>query len=261
MNGNDNTMMAKIGGLTTLLQNTQAKMESSLTAKLTKRYIGCFIDDGNRHLSHNYKNLGHGITLAKCRENCKGYRYLGLQNSDQCFCGNQLVNAKYPKRPDSDCRYACKGEPSRKCGSAWRNSIYTDVSLSLYHYMCKNIVGSENHVNTIRLMNAVCDNVSRDKTRVDIASGSFGEGLQMLGSDLDIMWVLQFIEVHDTTTSKVVNPIKPYLSLTTDDTKPGFAMLRLHHLLIYLPDSGTVFLPFTFDVHVQFGVILTCQHL
>ncbi|CAG2205569.1 unnamed protein product [Mytilus edulis] len=99
-----------------------------------------------------------------------------------------------------------------------------EVSLSLYHYMCKNIVGSENHVNTIRLMNAVCDNVSRDKTRVDIASGSFGEGLQMLGSDLDIMWVLQFIEVHDTTTSKVVNPIKPYLSLTTDDTKPGFAI-------------------------------------
>ncbi|VDI74193.1 Hypothetical predicted protein [Mytilus galloprovincialis] len=76
-------------------------------------------------------------------------------------------------------------------------------------------------------MNAVCDNVSRDKKRVDIASGSFGEGLQMLGSDLDIMWVLQFIEVHDTTTSKVVNHIKPYLSLTTDDTKPGFAMLRL----------------------------------
>ncbi|CAG2185946.1 unnamed protein product [Mytilus edulis] len=93
--------------------------------------------------------------------------------------------------------------------------------------MCKNIVGSENHVNTIRLMNAVCDNVSRDKTRVDIASGSFGEGLQMLGSDLDILWVLQFIEVRDTTTSKVVNPIKPYLSLTTYDTKPGFAMLRL----------------------------------
>ena len=81
-------------------------------------------------------------------------------------------------------------------------------------------------------MNAVCDNVSRDKTRVDIASGSFGEGLQMLGSDLDIAWVLQFIEVRDTTTSKVVNPIKPYLSLTTYDTKPGFAMLRLvrgHH--------------------------------
>ncbi|VDI56363.1 Hypothetical predicted protein [Mytilus galloprovincialis] len=64
-----------------------------------------------------------------------------------------------------------------------------DVSLSLYHYVCKNIVESENHVNTIRLMNVVCDNVSRDKTRVDIASGSFGEGRQMLGSDLDIMWV------------------------------------------------------------------------
>ncbi|CAC5425476.1 unnamed protein product [Mytilus coruscus] len=76
-------------------------------------------------------------------------------------------------------------------------------------------------------MNAVCDNVSRDDTRMNITSGSFGEGLQMLGSDLDIMWVLQFIEVHDNIKSAVFNPSKPYLSLMTEDTKPGFAMLRL----------------------------------
>ncbi|CAG2253184.1 unnamed protein product [Mytilus edulis] len=58
----------------------------------------------------------------------------------------------------------------------------------------------------------------------------------LLGSDLDIMRVLQFIDDHDTKTSKVVNPIKPYLSMTTDDTKSGFAMLRL----VSSPYSGVL---------------------
>ncbi|XP_052077208.1 xylosyltransferase oxt-like [Mytilus californianus] len=137
MKGSDNTMMAKIEGLKQLLQNTQGKIETSLTAILKKvdsiqsnqgdkhGYIGCFLDASSRHLSHRYKNFGDAITLAKCRENCKGYKYAGLQYSVQCFCGNQLENTKYPKRPDSECNTKCRGEPSRMCGGTWRNSIYT----------------------------------------------------------------------------------------------------------------------------------------
>ncbi|CAC5364335.1 THAP2 [Mytilus coruscus] len=102
-----------------------------------------------------------------------------------------------------------------------------DVSLSLYHYMCKNIVGTENHVKTIRLMNTVCDNLSSDYRKVHITSGSFGEGLEMRGSDIDIMYVLTFIEVHDKIKSIVFSPIKTYFVLTTEDTKAGFTMLRL----------------------------------
>ncbi|XP_071128240.1 xylosyltransferase oxt-like [Mytilus edulis] len=137
MKGSDNAMMAKIEGLKQLLQNTQGKIESSLTA-ISKKvdsiqssqgdkngYIGCFQDDNSRHLKHRYQNLGNAITLAKCRENCKGYKYAGLQYSVQCFCGNQLVNSKYPKKPDSECNTKCRGEPSRACGGTWRNSIYT----------------------------------------------------------------------------------------------------------------------------------------
>lgn len=44
-------------------------------------YIGCFQDDNSRHLKHRYQNMGNAITLAKCRENCKGYKYAGLQVS------------------------------------------------------------------------------------------------------------------------------------------------------------------------------------
>ncbi|XP_052078032.1 uncharacterized protein LOC127715971 [Mytilus californianus] len=102
-----------------------------------------------------------------------------------------------------------------------------DMSLSLYHHMCKHLVGTENHVKTIRLMNAVCDDLLSGIPSVTITSGSFGEGLQMLGSDLDIMAVLKYIEVHETIASNAFDPMKTHFALMTEDTKPGFAMLRL----------------------------------
>ncbi|XP_052078288.1 uncharacterized protein LOC127716215 [Mytilus californianus] len=102
-----------------------------------------------------------------------------------------------------------------------------DLSISLYHYLCKNIVGTENHVKTIRLMNTVCDHLSSEDNRVYITSGSFGEGLEMRGSDIDIMFVLKRIEVNEKIISHFFNPKKTYFSLKTEDTKPGFAMLCL----------------------------------
>ncbi|CAC5364435.1 unnamed protein product [Mytilus coruscus] len=69
-------------------------------------------------------------------------------------------------------------------------------------------------------MNRVCDNLSCSEQIVPITSGSFGEGQQMCGSDLDIMYVSDYIEVHDNTTPIVFNPSKTYFSMMTDDTKP-----------------------------------------
>lgn len=105
--------------------------------------------------------------------------------------------------------------------------IVLDVSLALYHHMCKHVVGTENHIKTIRLMNTVCDSLSSEGRKISITSGSFGEGLEMCGSDLDMMYVLPSIEVHENTTPLYFNPSKTYFSLLTEDTKPGFAMLRL----------------------------------
>ncbi|XP_052078030.1 uncharacterized protein LOC127715968 [Mytilus californianus] len=76
-------------------------------------------------------------------------------------------------------------------------------------------------------MNTVSDNLSSDNIKVSIISGSFGEGLQMIGSDLDIMFVIKPIEVHDNITSIVFNSKTTYFSLMTEDTKPGYVMLRL----------------------------------
>lgn len=100
-------------------------------------------------------------------------------------------------------------------------------SISLYQYMCTHIVGTEKYVKTIRMMNAVRDDVSSEDENICITSGSFGEGLEMRGSDIDIMYIDKSTEVHENITSSVYSPLKTYLSMASQETKPGFTILRL----------------------------------
>ena len=51
------------------------------------------------------------------------YKYAGVQNGDQCFCGDTY--GKYTKKPDSECNKTCRGESTQMCGGRWRNAIYS----------------------------------------------------------------------------------------------------------------------------------------
>ncbi|CAC5406422.1 unnamed protein product [Mytilus coruscus] len=98
------------------------------------------------------------------------------------------------------------------------------VSLTLYRYLCENIVGTKNHVKTIRLLNTIRDNGTSTESEASITSGSFGEGLEMRGSDLDMMASSKFIEVYaDEKTTH--NSMLTYYKMETDDVKPGFTQL------------------------------------
>ncbi|XP_076086785.1 cyclic GMP-AMP synthase-like receptor 2 [Mytilus galloprovincialis] len=77
-------------------------------------------------------------------------------------------------------------------------------------------------------MNTVRDNLSSYKSRTIITSGSYGEGLEMRGSDLDIMQVEKSIKVN-ADKQPDFNPSITYLSMDTDDVKPGFTQLRLEY--------------------------------
>ncbi|VDI02882.1 Hypothetical predicted protein, partial [Mytilus galloprovincialis] len=103
-----------------------------------------------------------------------------------------------------------------------------DASIALYQHMSENIVGTEEHVKTIRKMNTVRDNLSNTEYDTTITSGSFGEGLDMRGSDIDLMRVLQFIEVCENINVPI-NPAKAYFTMNIDDSQPGFIRLRLIH--------------------------------
>ncbi|XP_071126808.1 uncharacterized protein [Mytilus edulis] len=59
-----------------------------------------------------------------------------------------------------------------------------------------------------------------------ITSGSFGEGLDMRGSDLDVMLVAKTIEVYEDEKIRF-NPYMRYCRMEIDDVKPGFTKLLI----------------------------------
>ncbi|XP_076085584.1 uncharacterized protein LOC143056377 [Mytilus galloprovincialis] len=102
------------------------------------------------------------------------------------------------------------------------------MSICLYNHLCHNIVGSEDYVRLIRLINALTDRITSNtlcKTR--ITSGSFGEGLELKGSDLDIMLTDPGKEVIEQMKHQDYHSDKTYYLVETNDIKPGFAYLRL----------------------------------
>ena len=52
----------------------------------------------------------------------KDYRYFGLQNSEECYCGND--DSKFIPAPTRECNYPCSGSQDEKCGASWRLSAY-----------------------------------------------------------------------------------------------------------------------------------------
>ncbi|CAC5414204.1 unnamed protein product [Mytilus coruscus] len=101
-----------------------------------------------------------------------------------------------------------------------------NASIALYHNLCQNIVGTEEHVKAIRMINAVRDNLQSDKYSTIITSGSFGDGLDMQGSDIDVMLVMNYTEVCEGK-QVCFDADKIYVTMETDDTHPGFTKLRV----------------------------------
>lgn len=98
---------------------------------------------------------------------------------------------------------------------------------ALYHFMCHHIVGTEDHIKQIRLFNAARDNLTYNELIRTITSGSFGEGLQLRGSDIDIVLVQKCSEVYDVQPRFL--PSMSSLSMDTYNVKPGFTQLRLEY--------------------------------
>ncbi|PAA60591.1 hypothetical protein BOX15_Mlig004080g1, partial [Macrostomum lignano] len=86
------------------------------------RHLGCFLDKGSRDL-RKYAGSGR-MTVSKCYKLCRGksYMYFGVQNGNQCFCGNSY--GRYGVRRITECRKRCSGDKSTYCGASWRNSVY-----------------------------------------------------------------------------------------------------------------------------------------
>lgn len=106
------------------------------------------------------------------------------------------------------------------------DSLTQNMSTALYRLMCQNIVGSEEHVKRMRLMNTVRDNWVSNSRHTTITSGSFGEGLDLKGSDIDFMHVQKGCEVDEDVKPRLDASLT-YVAMKTDNVKPGFTQLIL----------------------------------
>ncbi|CAC5393751.1 unnamed protein product [Mytilus coruscus] len=103
--------------------------------------------------------------------------------------------------------------------------IDKEVCRRLYHYLCKTI-GSEEVVIIRRRFFASVDYFTERTDCTLISSGSRAEGLEM-GSDLDIMWLFEFVHIsEERTTDSFLIPNN--IVMDTDECKPCFSQLKGH---------------------------------
>lgn len=77
-----------------------------------------------------------------------------------------------------------------------QNQLELETALvRLYKYLCEEVVGSENIVRYRRLYYNLHDELSNDNEYELISSGSKVEGLDLPGSDFDVMLLLKSWEV------------------------------------------------------------------
>ncbi|XP_071142143.1 cyclic GMP-AMP synthase-like receptor [Mytilus edulis] len=153
-------------------------------------------------------------------------------------------------------------------------STKDELSLTLYHYLSR-IIGAEDIVKTRQNTFKVMDFVMNDNDgftfissgskaeeecllnklilrkeilsqgvsclraqkfgNVIISTGSRAEGLDLKGSDFDVMNMLDDCQVHENINNVINGPLKVPILMETNDTKPGFTKLKVYPIFNRLP--------------------------
>ncbi|XP_063447770.1 uncharacterized protein LOC134727322 [Mytilus trossulus] len=107
-------------------------------------------------------------------------------------------------------------------------------SLNFYKYLCQKI-GSRAIVKGRRLIYISRDLGSSDTFTPHIASGSKGEGLDLKGSDFDVMIISPLYVVYKSDKD-VVQDWRTVLLMDTEDSPPCFTQLQLYTNVNNLPN-------------------------
>ncbi|CAC5369762.1 unnamed protein product [Mytilus coruscus] len=106
-------------------------------------------------------------------------------------------------------------------------TLESNYSLQLFEFLCK-IVGSKKDVRARRIFFKVLDHAIQysPEWRV-VTSGSKAEGLDLPGSDLDIMYINQVDTVYNTK-SEIPSDLPYALYFDFENTPPGYVHIKLH---------------------------------
>ncbi|KAL5608539.1 hypothetical protein FOBRF1_009036 [Fusarium oxysporum] len=90
-------------------------------------YYGCYAEGNTgRALSSDSTADVTGMTNEKCVAFCQagGYKYAGTEYSQECYCGNDIVNGGSNITDISQCSMQCKGNMFSYCGAGNRLSVW-----------------------------------------------------------------------------------------------------------------------------------------
>jgi hypothetical protein len=94
---------------------------------VVQTYLGCFADlvGGARDLPHYTGGNAKNNTLW-CVSTCRqlNYTYAGVQNGNECWCGNSYGNFGTAASQGRTCNMACPGASAENCGGAAANGVY-----------------------------------------------------------------------------------------------------------------------------------------
>ncbi|XP_071171140.1 cyclic GMP-AMP synthase-like receptor 2 [Mytilus edulis] len=104
-----------------------------------------------------------------------------------------------------------------------RNEELETASIELYQYMCNALVGSEKIVRYRRLFFKLFDETWNTQRGFElISSGSKSEGLDLHGSDFDLMTLQKLFKVYENIDSSGF-----VITIDTNNAQPGFALLEV----------------------------------
>ncbi|KAK4446236.1 hypothetical protein QBC34DRAFT_469965 [Podospora aff. communis PSN243] len=88
-------------------------------------YQGCYEDAETRVLGGPVYGGQAELQPSTCAALCEGWRYFGVENGNECFCGNELDHAT--EGNEEDCSAPCTGDGDEVCGGNWRIGIWEDT--------------------------------------------------------------------------------------------------------------------------------------
>lgn len=94
-------------------------------------YQGCASEiPGSRALTGACYADVNGMTLESCGTFCfgRGFALAGTEYTQECFCGNALINGGQMLADNGTCNMLCRGNNGQTCGGSWRLSVFARPS-------------------------------------------------------------------------------------------------------------------------------------
>jgi hypothetical protein len=89
---------------------------SNLPPLLTPALIGCFASSKAHLLLNGTAADGRAAGPAQCSRICAAYRYFGLAQRTECWCGDTYTTV--PANRSHSCNVTCSGDASATCGDS-----------------------------------------------------------------------------------------------------------------------------------------------